>query len=755
MKKKHKQQKNKANYYREAPKEKYSLSQHIIKEIRVIILILVAVFLFSALQFQNSMGLLGYIVSALILKSLFGTAGIILPIFILIWALAYLLFHHKNAWKLTFVFFLTLLLSSTILIELWQNGAPKNFIESFSLTGGGFFGYLGLFVLNGIVGVQGTILLLSGVILISLLVLFNFSILKAFTFFAPKKQEEDPVVLPKIAAAQLAAKPNNDEVLSEPEPEPENKPNLLEKIKVLMPKHNPEVKREVEPFISQDEMAEDESNYGFPSITLLDQVKATNIKTKDRILEYSQQAQILEETLLSFGVQAKVIHITPGPSVTRFELEPGVGVKISKITTLSKDIALKLASPDVRIEAPIPGKSLIGIEVPNSNIETVSLRTIIETSNFMSHKSKLLTALGLTITGEPILMDLEKMPHLLIAGATGSGKSVCVNSIILSILFRAKPNEVKFLMIDPKKVELCLYEGIPHLIAPVVSDPNKAAATLKKWALLEMERRYEEFSKVGVRNIEGYNLLMQSLRETIKNNPTEGRYKVRDLFQLDFDPSEELAKTYAQILPYIVVIIDELADLMMVASQDVETTICRLAQMARATGIHLVVATQRPSVNVVTGLIKANIPSRISFFLQSQIDSRTIIDMPGAEKLLGRGDMLYMPVGNFKPNRIQGVYISEKEVKRVVDYLKKQGTPNYLTEIIDVEPLETSSKTASENSDDLFEAAKEIVLNTQYASISYLQRKLRIGYNRAARLMEDLEEKGIVSRNDKERKIKA
>lgn len=754
MKKKYKQQ-NKANYYREAPKQKYSLSQHIIKEIRVIILILVAVFLFSALQFQNSMGLLGYIVSALILKSLFGTASIILPIFILIWALAYLLFHHKNAWKLTFVFFLTLLLSSTILIELWQNGAPENFVESFSLTGGGFFGYLGLFVLNGIVGVQGTILLLSGVILISLLVLFNFSIIKAFTFFVPKKQEEDLIVPPKIAAAQVVDKPNNDDVLSEPDPEPENKPNLLEKIKVLIPKHNPEAKREVEPFISQDEMDEDESNYGFPSITLLDQVKATNIKTKDRILEYSQQAQILEETLLSFGVQAKVIHITPGPSVTRFELEPGVGVKISKITTLSKDIALKLASPDVRIEAPIPGKSLIGIEVPNSNIETVSLRTIIETSNFMSHKSKLLTALGLTITGEPILMDLEKMPHLLIAGATGSGKSVCVNSIILSILFRAKPNEVKFLMIDPKKVELCLYEGIPHLIAPVVSDPNKAAATLKKWALLEMERRYEEFSKVGVRNIEGYNLLMQSLRETIKSNPTEGRYKVRDLFQLDFDPSEELAKTYAQILPYIVVIIDELADLMMVASQDVETTICRLAQMARATGIHLVVATQRPSVNVVTGLIKANIPSRISFFLQSQIDSRTIIDMPGAEKLLGRGDMLYMPVGNFKPNRIQGVYISEKEVKRVVDYLKKQGTPNYLTEIIDVEPLETSSKTASENSDDLFEAAKEIVLNTQYASISYLQRKLRIGYNRAARLMEDLEEKGIVSRNDKERKIKA
>ncbi|MFA5879742.1 MAG: DNA translocase FtsK 4TM domain-containing protein [Candidatus Margulisiibacteriota bacterium] len=750
MKKSHKTKQFNKETNKEKREKKY-LSPHIIKEIRVIVLIVIAVFFFFALQFKNSMGILGYIVSDMILKTLFGAASILLPLLILIWALSYLLFHSKNGWKLTLFAFFSLLISATILVELWKNGCAADFIRDFSIIGGGFIGYLGLFVFNSIIGVKGTILILSGIIIISLLILFNFSILRSIAFFMPKKNEDSPLVSPNIAVNNI---PPNIEI-QEPTPSIENKNNLIEKLKVLIPKPKAAVndisEKSITPEISTDGNS-DETLFDFPSINLLDPPKPANIKTKDRIMEYSQQAQILEETLASFGVQAKVIHITPGPSVTRFELEPGVGVKISKITTLSKDIALKLAAPDVRIEAPIPGKSLIGIEVPNNNIETVSLRSLIETTSFMTHKSKLVSLLGLTITGEPVLLDLAKMPHLLIAGATGSGKSVCVNSIILSILFKAKPNEVKFLMIDPKKVELCLYEGIPHLLAPVVSDPNKAAATLKKWALLEMERRYEEFSKIGVRNIEGYNVIMKNITDLIKKNPAEGRNKVKEVFQLDDTPSEEIAKTYCQILPYIVVIIDELADLMMVASQDVETTICRLAQMARATGIHLVVATQRPSVNVVTGLIKANIPSRISFFLQSQIDSRTIIDMPGAEKLLGRGDMLYMPVGNFKPNRIQGVYISEKEIKRVVDYLKRQGTPHYLSEIMDVETLETTNKGVSDSDDELFEAAKDIVLNTQHQSISYLQRKLRIGYNRAARLMEELEAKGLIIRNEKERK---
>lgn len=467
--------------------------------------------------------------------------------------------------------------------------------------------------------------------------------------------------------------------------------------------------------------------YLFPPLELLDPAKAP-IKPKDSQKKRDDMAKILEDTLASFHVAAKVVHVTSGPAVTRFELEPGVGVKIIKITALSKDIALKLAVPDVRIEAPIPGKALVGIEVPNSVTDMVGMRTIIDKTEFYQAHSKLVCTLGLTITGDAVVMDLAKMPHVLIAGATGSGKSVCVNAIILSILMRATPQDVKFLMIDPKKVELSLYEGIPHLVAPVVTDPHKAAATLNKWALVEMERRYETFSKIGVKNIEGYNA---KIREANAPNAP------------DLDEDDPIS--FLQTLPYIVVIIDELADLMMVASQEVESTICRLAQMARATGIHLVIATQRPSVDVITGLIKANVPSRVSFFLQSQIDSRTILDMPGAEKLLGKGDMLYSPVGAFKPQRIQGVYVSEQEVKKVVGFLQAQGSPDYLSEVMDVEPL-VSENTRDDDEDPLLAEAKQLITSTTHPSTSYLQRKLRIGYNRASRLMDELERLGLVDR---------
>ena len=464
------------------------------------------------------------------------------------------------------------------------------------------------------------------------------------------------------------------------------------------------------------------TTFKLPPLSLLKESTKRNIKDSSK--EKQEKAAILEETLDSFNVSAKVIHITQGPSVTRFELQPGEGVKISKITALAKDIALKLAVHDVRIEAPIPGKALVGIEMPNQLVDTISLKTLLNTATSKNYPSKLLAGMGLTITGDHVLMDLSRMPHILIAGATGSGKSVCVNTIILSILMRAKPEEVKFLMIDPKKVELSFYQDIPHLVAPVVTDPHKAAATLKRWALFEMEQRYDLFSKSSVKDIEGYNKLIE--KENHQEKP---------------------------LLPYIIVVIDELADLMMVASQEVEQTICRLAQMARATGIHLVVATQRPSVNVVTGLIKANIPSRISFFLQSQIDSRTILDMPGAEKLLGKGDMLYLPVGSFKPKRVQGVFVCEEEIRQVVQFLKQQGKPNYIEEILNVEPLEaTNSESAETGLDPLFEEAKKLVMNTQYASTSYLQRKLRIGYNRAARIMDELEENGIISEYAGEKK---
>jgi len=475
----------------------------------------------------------------------------------------------------------------------------------------------------------------------------------------------------------------------------------------------------------------DPTDYEFPSMNLLDPGGGSTLHSKENVKIRQEQSAILEEALLSFGVKAKVVNITPGPSVTRYELSPGVGVKVAKITALSKDIALKLAAPDVRIEAPIPGKALVGIEVPNRQTESVTLRALLEKTAFYSQSSPLVAGLGLTITGEAVLLDLAKMPHVLIAGATGSGKSVCVNTLILSILLRAKPDMVKFLMIDPKKVELSLYEGIPHLVAPVVTDPNKAAATLNKWALVEMERRYETFSKVGVKHIEGYN---KWVSEQDKMMSTDDTHVVH------------------QPLPYIVVVIDELADLMMVASQEVENTICRLAQMARATGIHLVIATQRPSVDVVTGLIKANVPSRISFYLQSQIDSRTILDVPGAEKLLGKGDMLYNPVGSFKPQRLQGVFVSEREVKAVVGFLKAQAAPSYIDAILEVEPMESEAKAVDPDQDELYESAKQIVMNTQYASTSYLQRKLRIGYNRAARLMDELEQQGIVAQYAADRK---
>lgn len=421
----------------------------------------------------------------------------------------------------------------------------------------------------------------------------------------------------------------------------------------------------------------------------------------------------LEQVLADFGVQAKVIRVTRGPVITRFELAPAPGVKISRIVHLADDIALGLAARDVRIEAPIPGKAAIGIEVPNKHPRPVPFREVLETSPFQENPSKLKTALGKDISNQPVIADLKKMPHILIAGATGSGKSVCITSLINSILFNARPEEVKFLMVDPKMVELSIYNGIPHLLAPVVTDSKKAAAALK-WIVKEMETRYELFAAAGVRDIERYN------RQKAAENENE-----------------------SSALPWIVVIIDELADLMMVAANEVEEAICRLAQMARAAGIHLVIATQRPSVDVITGVIKANIPSRVSFAVSSQIDSRTILDTTGAEKLLGKGDMLYSPQGLNKPMRVQGCFVSDDEVQRVIGYWKSQGKPEYL----DPEGFLSETETKVESSgfeDELFIDAGRLIMNTGMASVSFLQRKLKLGYARAARLIDLLEENGVV-----------
>ncbi|MDO3410643.1 DNA translocase FtsK [Saccharibacillus sp. CPCC 101409] len=448
--------------------------------------------------------------------------------------------------------------------------------------------------------------------------------------------------------------------------------------------------------------------YKLPPLGLLAMPKEDDNASANQA-DYMQTARKLETTLESFGVRARVLEVVRGPAVTRYEIQPDVGVKVSRVVGLTDDIALALAAKDIRMEAPIPGKSAIGIEVPNNEVSMVTMREVMDTSVFADAASKLTVAFGRDISGQTIVGNLARMPHLLVAGATGSGKSVCINGIIASILYKAKPDEVKFLMVDPKMVELNVYNGIPHLLAPVVTDPRRASLALKK-IVVEMEKRYELFSKSSTRNIEGYNTLM-------KDNPSA-------------------------ILPYIVVIVDELADLMMVAAGDVEDAIARLAQMARAAGIHLIIATQRPSVDVITGVIKANIPSRIAFGVSSQVDSRTILDMGGAEKLLGRGDMLFMPMGASKPVRVQGAFLSDNEVEEIVAYCSGQAEAEYDNSI--VPEVEESGSEPEEIVDELYDQAVQIVVEAKQASVSLLQRRMRVGYTRAARLVDSMEARGIV-----------
>ncbi len=453
--------------------------------------------------------------------------------------------------------------------------------------------------------------------------------------------------------------------------------------------------------------------YQVPPLSLLDKATKAGVPKSDK--DAIEKAKLLEDTLDSFDVRAKVVDVRRGPTVTRYEVHPAPGVKVASIVKLANDIALALASGDVRIEAPIPGKSAVGIEVPNREVSVVTLREVLESTEFRSHRSRLAVALGKDIAGKPIVASLESMVHLLIAGATGSGKSVCINSIIASLLFRTKPDELKLLMIDPKVVELSIYNGIPHLVAPVVTDPSKAAKALQ-WVLKEMARRYEAFAAIGVRDITKFNEHVAA----------------------------SLGKPEHMALPYMVVIIDELADLMVVAPVDVEDAIFRLAQMARAAGIHLVVATQRPSVDVITGTIKANIQSRIAFAVASQIDSRTILDSSGAEKLLGRGDMLFFPVGAQKPIRAQGAYISENEIEDIVKFVSSQAEAEYEEAILKAEVAER--KSSEESEDELLPQAVRIVVEAGQASVSLLQRRLPIGYTRAARLIDVMEQRGYIGR---------
>ena len=465
-------------------------------------------------------------------------------------------------------------------------------------------------------------------------------------------------------------------------------------------------------------MVIEDENYEFPPIELLSKGAANGIRGSKKTL--ADTATKLQKTLYSFGVSAKVENVSVGPAITRYELKPAEGVRVSKIANLADDIALNLAAESIRIEAPIPGKQAVGIEVPNTENEIVHFRDIIDTDSFRNHKSNLAFALGKDVAGEEVITDIAKMPHVLIAGATGSGKSVCINTLISSLIYKSKPSQVKLVMIDPKIVELSVYNGIPHLLIPVVTDPKKAAGALA-WAVQEMENRYATFAKKGVRDLKGYN-------EAIAKADGIGK------------------------LPHIVIIIDELADLMMVAAKDVEDSICRLAQKARAAGMHLVIATQRPSVDVITGIIKANIPSRIAFAVSSQIDSRTILDMVGAEKLLGKGDMLFYPAGASKPTRVQGAFVSDGEVEKIVDFLKANGEVKYNEDIL--ESIENSNKsekeleqeqTEDDDVDPFLLDAIEMAIETGQASTSFIQRRFKVGYARAGRIIDQMEERGIIS----------
>ena len=465
-------------------------------------------------------------------------------------------------------------------------------------------------------------------------------------------------------------------------------------------------------------MTVEDEHYEYPPVELLSKGAKKTLKGGAKAL--TDTATRLQKTLYSFGVSAKVENVSVGPAITRYELKPAEGVRVSKIANLADDIALNLAAETIRIEAPIPGKQAVGIEVPNKEKEAVHLREVLDGEEFKQNESKLTVALGKDVAGNIQLADIAKMPHVLIAGSTGSGKSVCINTIITSIIYKAKPSEVKFVMVDPKVVELSVYNGIPHLLIPVVTDPRKAAGALA-WAVQEMENRYNLFAQKGVRDLKGDNKAIEKEEETGK-------------------------------LPQIVIIIDELADLMMVAKNDVEDAICRLAQKARAAGMHLVIATQRPSVDVITGLIKANVPSRIAFAVSSQVDSRTILDSVGAEKLLGKGDMLFFPSGAPKPSRVQGAFVSDDEVEKIVDFVKSNGTATYSEDIL--ETIENSNKTDKElaqeqatddETDPFLMEAIQTVVETGQASTSFIQRRFKVGYARAGRIIDQMEERGVIS----------
>ena len=750
-------------------------------EVFAIIFVAVSIF-YIVSMFSESTGAIGGWLKTFTL-GLLSVSGYILPFMLLI--LGTNLITEKRIFKyrkyyivvavmmIVFSAFLQLFADFTTSEALFETIGDL-YTDGTDLIGGGVIGGLLTLALSSLLGPVGTGILYGAVYLICAVLLFNISVIQLFNSvkdtLARKREErkakketqeiEAPVIsTPKKKAEKVADTKTDDfefdgssiqfsgniehevhedliiedmdgdDIIIGPDMVIEDAPQngaidaVIEDDQVALSVENDE---DDDPFAPEytEYLIE---NYDFPSLDLLKEPDK-NVKgvTEQELMD---NARKLVETLKSFGVQTKVLQVCKGPAITRYELQPMAGVKVSKIVGLSDDIALNLAAPAVRIEAPIPGKAAIGIEIPNKAVDMVSMREVLDTEEFRNHPSNLAVALGKDISGQPIIVDLAKMPHLLIAGATGSGKSVCINSIITSIMYKAHPNDVKLILIDPKVEELSVYNGIPHLDTPVVTKAKKASGALS-WAVTEMMKRYDMFSEAKVRDIKGYN-------EYIKD------------------------KGYPQ-MPQIVIIIDELADLMMVAPNEVEDSICRLAQLARAAGMHLNIATQRPSVNVITGIIKANIPSRIAFAVTSQIDSRTILDMGGAEKLLGRGDMLYHPYGSNKPQRIQGAFISDNEVEALVSFVKNGSEANYnanIAEHIEKEPMNDKQKEEMNDSgdnDELLPKAIDIIMELGQASTSTIQRKLSVGYARAGRIMDQMEARGIVGppNGSKPREIK-
>lgn len=579
------------------------------------------------------------------------------------------------------------------------------------VIGGGFIGATFITLLYSLFGKTGSIVILVILGIFAAVLTFNVNLSnifsKIFGIFKHKKKEKK-----EVSSDEVITTNSNDIEVKE---EPKQDKIVITSMDEL--KQKPIEQESLEPKKRQEDIYES-TTYTLPKFNeIFDPIKQKKINSTEFT---KSNKEILERVLRDFGVNAKVVEIHIGPAVTEYELTVPAGTKVSRIVNINKEIALALAAKDVIIQAPIPGKSTIGVEIPNPTISSVTLREVLESPQNLKSDAKICAALGKDIMGTPKVMDLTKMPHLLVAGSTGSGKSVCINGIIASILMRYKPNEVKLVLVDPKKVELTNYNGIPHLLCPVVSDPKKASLTLQQ-VVSEMDKRFTLFSECEVKNISGYNELIE--KENKKH------------------PEKMQAK-----MPYIVVIIDELADLMLVASKEVEDSITRITQLARAAGIHLIVATQRPSTDVITGLIKNNIPSRISFAVSSQIDSRTILDQPGAEKLLGKGDMLYFPMGDSAPTRIQGCFINDDEIKRLIDYCKSQATVKYNEEFENVSTNTSSGSTNSYAGEDdaAYNEVVEFAIQTGKISASLIQRRFRFGYNRAARLMDLLESRGIV-----------